>query len=105
MRKHRELMICYIKHGKPYLVTKFRNDGILAASYDLILLIDDDNVVDRNCTRILAETMIRYENVGVAEPVTYYLRKPDTIQYAGTIYGKFTRQTISSITILKIMEA
>lgn len=94
INKNKYLRIRYVRHDKPQLIAKSRNDGILLATHDLIFFVDDDNILEKNCIRKLVEIMTKYEDVGVAGPVTYYLQKPDIIQYAGAVYSRFMRRTI-----------
>ncbi|RLE63182.1 MAG: glycosyltransferase family 2 protein [Thermoprotei archaeon] len=91
--KKRFPWVKYVRHKNETLIAKSRNDGILVASSELIFFVDDDNVIDRNCIKTLVNVMLEHPDIGVAGPVTYYLEKPDIIQYAGAIYAKFTRTT------------
>jgi GT2 family glycosyltransferase len=86
-------MIRYIRHEKEELVAKSINDGIIASSNEFILICDDDNVIDKSSVRILIETLLADDRIGVVGPVTYYLDQPNVIQCAGCKYGSFTRIT------------
>ncbi len=85
--------IKYIRHDEETLIAKSRNDGLLAASSEFVFFVDDDNIIDKNCIKILVDIMLKHKEIGVAGSVTYYLEKPNTIMYAGAIYGKFSRDT------------
>ncbi|MHA1594746.1 MAG: glycosyltransferase [Candidatus Baldrarchaeia archaeon] len=93
IKDNESLKIVYVRHKKPLLIAKSRNDGILIANNDLVFFVDDDNVVDRDCIKSLVKTMLKYPDIGVAGPVTYYFRKPNIIMYAGAVYTKYTRRT------------
>jgi len=85
----------YIKHEKPTLVAKSRNDAIEASEGDYIFFIDDDNVIERNTIEELVKFIESHEEVGTVAPVTCYYSSPDTVMYAGAILSRFMRRTIS----------
>ncbi|QKR00851.1 glycosyltransferase family 2 protein [Metallosphaera tengchongensis] len=84
----------YIRHEKPTLVAKSRNDAIEASKGEYIFFIDDDNVVEGTTIEKLVEFLDNHEDVGVVAPVTCWYTYPDKIMYAGAILSKFTRRTI-----------
>lgn len=86
--------IRYIRHESICLVGKSRNDGILASSTNLVFMIDDDNVIDKNTLDILLTYTDKNPNFGVVAPVSCYYDSPDTIMYAGTRYAKWSKKTI-----------
>ncbi|WP_048049707.1 glycosyltransferase family 2 protein [Saccharolobus islandicus] len=85
----------YIKHEKPTLVAKSRNDAIEASEGDYIFFIDDDNVVERDTIEKLLNYIEKHEEIGTIAPVTCYYSSPDKIMYAGAVFSKFMRRTIS----------
>lgn len=85
----------YIKHEKPTLVAKSRNDAIEASEGDYIFFIDDDNVIERNTIEELVRYIESHEEVGTVAPVTCYYSSPDKVMYAGAILSRFMRRTIS----------
>jgi len=85
----------YIKHEKPTLVAKSRNDAIEASEGDYIFFIDDDNVVERDTIEKLLNYIEKHEEVGTIAPVTCYYSSPDKVMYAGAVFSKFMRRTIS----------
>lgn len=78
----------YIRHQQVELVGKSRNDGIINASSNLCLFIDDDNVLKDNSIRRVVEFMEGNTDVGVMGPVTCYLSRPDMVMYAGSRFGR-----------------
>jgi GT2 family glycosyltransferase len=94
IRSHKEISFRYIRHEKSYLVAKSRNEGIIAASHEYVFFIDDDNILDPGCLKTLSRVIERNNDIGVAGPVTYYLKNPKVIQYAGSIYSRFMRRTV-----------
>jgi len=66
----------FIKNSKELLLAGSRNVGILNSKGELIFLIDDDNVVDRDTVSELVRVMRRDEQAGVTGPVMYYLADP-----------------------------
>ena len=87
--------IKYIKHEKPTLVAKSRNDAIEASEGDYIFFVDDDNVVERDTIEKLLKYIEKHEEVGTIAPVTCYYLSPDKVMYAGAVFSKFMRRTIS----------
>jgi GT2 family glycosyltransferase len=85
----------YIKHEKPTLVAKSRNDAIEASEGDYIFFIDDDNVVERDTIEKLLNYIEKHEEIGTIAPVTCYYSSPDKVMYAGAVFSKFMRRTIS----------
>ncbi|MCW1302716.1 MAG: glycosyltransferase family 2 protein [Candidatus Rehaiarchaeum fermentans] len=86
--------VIYIKHDKPTLVAKSRNDAIEASQGEFIFFIDDDNVIERDTIQKLYDYAIKHEEVGVIAPVTCYYKKPEIVMYAGAVYSKIMRRTI-----------
>ena len=85
----------YIKHEKPTLVAKSRNDAIEASEGDYIFFVDDDNVVERDTIEKLLNYIEKHEEIGTIAPVTCYYSSPDKVMYAGAVFSKFMRRTIS----------
>ena len=85
----------YIRHEKPTLVAKSRNDAIEASEGDYIFFIDDDNVVERDTIEKLLNYIEKHEEIGTIAPVTCYYSSPDKVMYAGAVFSKFMRRTIS----------
>ena len=87
--------IKYIRHERPTLVAKSRNDAIEASEGDYIFFIDDDNVVEADTIEKLVRYIEEHEDVGTVAPVTCYYVMPDKVMYAGAVFSKFMRRTIS----------
>lgn len=85
----------YIRHEKPYLVAKSRNDAIEASIGEYIFFIDDDNIVERDTIEKLLNYIEYHEEVGTVAPVTCYYTMPEKVMYAGAIFSKFSRRTLS----------
>jgi len=84
----------YIKHKKPTLVAKSRNDAIEASEGDYIFFVDDDNVVEPTTVGRLVDFMEKNEDVGTAAPVTCWYSNPGKVMYAGGVFSPFMRRTI-----------
>ncbi len=84
----------YIKHEKPTLVAKSRNDAIDVSRGEYIFFIDDDNIVEESTIEKLVKFLDDNKDVGVAAPVTCFYAKPDIIMYAGAMLSRFMRRTI-----------
>mgnify|MGYP001772538064 CR=1 FL=1 len=85
----------YIRHERPTLVAKSRNDAIEASEGDYVFFIDDDNVVEPDTIEKLVGYIERHDEVGTVAPVTCYYAMPDKVMYAGAVFSKFMRRTIS----------
>lgn len=66
-------------------ISKSRNIGIHASTGRYVFLVDDDNVVDRNCIKELVDTFLTdpTRSIGVVGPMMCYLEKPELIWCAG----------------------
>lgn len=59
------------------------NQGIAAASCELVYVSADDNVVDEGCLGALARAMLARPDAGLIAPVMYYADAPQRIWFAG----------------------
>ena len=84
----------YIRHEKPTLVAKSRNDAIEASEGEYVFFVDDDNVVEPDTIEKLVGYIERHDEVGTVAPVTCYYAMPDKVMYAGAVFSKFMRRTI-----------
>lgn len=84
----------FIQHDTVELVGKSRNDGIIASRTNFVLMIDDDNVVDKDTIGVLMEYVNKYPDFAVIAPVTCFYDKPEIIMYAGTRYKKISKMTV-----------
>jgi GT2 family glycosyltransferase len=72
-----------IRNERETLLAASRNIGIKNANGKYIFLIDDDNVIDKNCIKELVKTMIGDPRIGIVGPIMYYYEFPDVIWCAG----------------------
>jgi GT2 family glycosyltransferase len=74
-----------INNEEEGFISRSRNIGIKASSGKYVLLIDDDNVVDRNLVKELVTTFVNDHtgSIGIVAPIMCYLDKPDLIWCAG----------------------
>lgn len=82
-----------IRNEEEKLLAESRNIGIRASKGKYILLIDDDNLVDKNAIRVLVEFMEAHPEVGVAGPIMYFLADPRRIWCAGVKRNYWTTLT------------
>lgn len=82
-----------IRNEKNVLLAASRNMAIEEATGDYILLIDDDNIIDKDCIKNLIDTFSLNERVGVVLPIMYYYRDKKRVWCAGV-----KRNMITSIT-------
>lgn len=84
-----------IQNEKELFLAGSRNVGIKNAKGDYIFLIDDDNVVDRNCILELINVFRNSStpHAGIAGPIMYYLNHPNRVWCAGIDRNMITSQT------------
>ena len=82
-----------LRNEKELFLSGSRNVGIENAKGEYIFLIDDDNVVDRNCILELVKTMMNYSSVGIVGPIMYYYQQPSRVWCAGIKRGMVTSLT------------
>lgn len=69
------------------------NQGIAAASGELVYVSADDNVVDKGCIGVLAEAMRARPDAGLIAPVMYYFDAPERLWFAGCDVNMLTGLT------------
>jgi GT2 family glycosyltransferase len=74
-----------INNEEEGLISRARNIGIRASKGQYVLLIDDDNVIDRNCVQELVKTFVQDPTgtIGIVGPMMCYYSQPDLIWCAG----------------------
>lgn len=82
-----------IRNEKELYLAGSRNVGIRNAKGKYIFLIDDDNIVDRNCILELVKTMEKDPKIGIIAPIMYYFFQPKLVWCAG-----IKRNMITSLT-------
>lgn len=94
--KFREVKV--IRNEKNLFAAGSRNIGMRSAKGDYIFLVDDDNVIDKECISELVKTFNdgQSRRIGVAAPFSYYLEKPNYIWLAGMKTTKLTMFTSST---------
>jgi|Deesub1362B_J571_1020462.scaffolds.fasta_scaffold01129_8 hypothetical protein len=75
------------------LLAESRNIGIRHSNGDYVFIIDDDNVVDKECISTLVEFMESNRQVGVAGPIMYYYSDPKRVWCAGITRNMLTSKT------------
>ena len=84
-----------IKNQKELFLAASRNVGIKNSKGKYIFLIDDDNIVDKDCILELVKVMENNYNppIGIVAPIMYYLKQPNRIWCAGVKRSKITSLT------------
>ena len=80
-----------IRNEKEVLLAKSRNIGIESSKGKYVFLIDDDNIVDRDCIQYLVKVMESDSKIGVAGPLMLYYSNPMKIWCAGGKLNIFLR--------------
>lgn len=83
----------YVRTEGGSFISHTRNVGIQSSQGDLIFLIDDDNVVDKSCLKVLVGTFDQHPEAGMIGPLMLYLERPELIWCAGV-----DRSMITSLT-------
>jgi len=86
--------VLYIKNNKELLLSATINKALRVAKGKYIFILDDDNVIDKNCISELVSTFNKYKEVGIVGPLALYYSKKDTVMHAGVIRSPFMRRAI-----------
>ena len=82
-----------VKNDKNLLLASSRNKGINLSKGKLIFLIDDDNVLDKNCIENLVKLITSNNKIGMVGPIMYYWKDKKRIWWAGTKRDMMTSRT------------
>ena len=82
-----------IRNNEEKLLAESRNIGIRASKGKYLLIIDDDNVIDKNTIKELVNYMEKHPQTGVAGPIMYFLSDPKRIWCAGVKRNYWTTMT------------
>jgi len=72
-----------IRNERELLLAGSRNVGIRHSRGEYIFLIDDDNIIDKNCINELIRVMEKHSLIGIIAPIMYYYKQPNRIWCAG----------------------
>ncbi|MCL5423913.1 MAG: glycosyltransferase family 2 protein [Candidatus Marsarchaeota archaeon] len=86
--------IKYLKNDKEMLLSYTINRAIKESSGVFIFILDDDNVIDKNCIANLVKSFKIYKNAGVIGPLALYYSNKNIIMHAGAERSKFMRRAI-----------
>lgn len=83
-----------LRNEKNLQLGKSRSRGADAARGELLLFLDDDNIVDREMLKNLADEFARHEDTGLAAPVAVHVNgyKDGTIWTLGSDFNRWTSQ-------------
>lgn len=93
IRKHFN-KIYYIKNSENS-IARAMNRAILKSRGEYLVLLDDDNAVDK---KFLGELLIPFEkdtSIGIVGPLALYYSRKDIVMHAGTIRSPFMRRAIN----------
>ncbi|EHP88519.1 glycosyltransferase family 2 protein [Methanotorris formicicus] len=82
-----------VRNNKNLLLAGSRNKGISLSKGELIFLIDDDNVLDKNCIENLVKVITSDNKIGMVGPIMYYWKDKKRIWWAGTKRNMITSRT------------
>jgi GT2 family glycosyltransferase len=84
----------YIKNTKESLLSITINNAIRFSKGEYIFILDDDNVLKKNCISNLVLSFNTYKKAGIVGPLALYKSHKDTIMHAGTMRSRFMRRAI-----------
>jgi len=88
-------LVKIIRNEKKRLVSGCRNIGIKNSIGNFIFVVDDDNVLDKECIGSLVKVLSNNSNVGVVAPLMYYYNEPNVIWCAGIKRNMITSRTLT----------
>lgn len=91
--KEKYPQVLVIRNNEEKGLAGSRNIGIRVATAKILLLIDDDNIVDKDAIREMVTVLTTHKEVGVVGPLMLYHKNPKRIWYAWA-----ERSNITSIT-------
>lgn len=83
-----------VRNKRELYLASSRNVGIKNAKAEYIFIIDDDNIVDKNCISELVKVFSSDLSIGIVAPIMYYLKQPNRVWCAG-----IKRNMVTSLTI------
>jgi GT2 family glycosyltransferase len=88
-------LVKIIRNEKKRLVSGCRNIGMKNSIGDFIFVLDDDNVLDKECIGSLVKVLSNHSNVGIVAPLMYYYDEPEVIWCAGIKRNMATSRTLT----------
>ncbi|MEM3663748.1 MAG: glycosyltransferase family 2 protein [Candidatus Jordarchaeales archaeon] len=84
-----------VRSERELYVAGSRNLGIRNANGKYVFLVDDDNIIDRDCISELFRVLERDAGfrIGVVAPIMYYYGRPDRVWCAGVVRSMTTSLT------------
>lgn len=83
-----DIRVVLERPGKNLFCSGGREYGALKATGDYLFFIDDDNILDRKCIRLLVGSFDKIPNLGVAAPLMLVFKEKDRIWSAGVKLNK-----------------
>ncbi len=84
----------YLRNKKESLLSVTINKAIFASSGEYIFILDDDNVIDKNCISSLVSSFAKFKDAGIVGPIAFYKSHPDIIMHAGEKKSLFMRRHV-----------
>lgn len=93
--KRRFPTVKVIRNETEHLVSGCRNIGMNHSVGEFIFVLDDDNVLDKECISNLVKVLSFHPDVGVVAPLMYYYNEPNVIWCAGIKRNMVTSRTLT----------
>lgn len=84
----------YLRNKKESLLSVTINNALLHSKGEYIFIVDDDNVLEKDCISNLVSSFKKYKEAGIVGPLALYKSHPNIIMHAGTVKSKFMRRAI-----------
>ena len=84
----------FLKDKKEVLKAFAVNKALKYAHGELIFVLDDDNMADKNCIAEMVYSFKKHPDAGIVGPVAFYYSAPNIIMHAGTRKSAFMRRAI-----------
>lgn len=84
----------YLRNSNESLLSVTINNAIQFSKGEYIFILDDDNVLQKNCISNLVSSFKGHKKAGIVGPLALYKSHKDIIMHAGTTRSRFMRRAI-----------
>ena len=84
----------YLRNSNESLLSVTINNAIQFSKGEYIFILDDDNVLQKNCISNLVSSFKSHKKAGIVGPLALYKSHKDIIMHAGTTRSRFMRRAI-----------
>ncbi len=84
----------YLRNSNESLLSVTINNAIQFSKGEYIFILDDDNILQKNCISNLVSSFKSHKKAGIVGPLALYKSHKDIIMHAGTTRSRFMRRAI-----------